>query len=145
TLRCFNTGINIGYAKLSSATTMILDLVGHPAVAGIFYGTRSELGVFDRTWSRGSDRLVISGTNYIFRQVRDGTLMDVSRGTFQYPTPTWGSFTINQTHLINYSTGQLELNSQSETGRIGFFMGGHFELSGFSSFPVNGSWHWRRN
>jgi len=75
--------------------------------------------------------------------------MDVSRGTFQDPSflifRGSGSFTINQTHLINYSTGQLELNSQSETGNITLLMGGHFQFRDFSSFPVNGFWHWRRN
>ena len=96
---------------------------------------------YDGTWSKGTDRLIISGTNYTFRQVYSGTLMDISKGTFVADlSATSGAFAINQTHEINTSNGQLAPNAQTETGTFSSVGGNTLVFAGFSNFPVNGTW-----
>ncbi|MDR0495506.1 MAG: hypothetical protein LBG95_07755 [Treponema sp.] len=94
----------------------------------------------DGTWSNGDDRLILSGTNYTFRQNYGGTLMDISKGTFTADlSAASGTITINQTHEISMSTGQLAPETASESGTFAK-SGNSMTLSGFSNFPVNGTW-----
>ena len=96
----------------------------------------------DGTWAKGTDRLVISGTNYTFRQETGGTLYDVSKGTVTADlSATSGVFTINQTHEINSSTGQLEPNPVTAIGTFSV-TGNTMILGGFTgTFSlVNGTW-----
>ena len=94
---------------------------------------------FNGTWSKGTDRLVISGSNYTFRQEIGGTLLDVSRGTFTADLAAGsGSITINQTHAINIG-GQLVASTHTETGSFTATTS-LMVLSGFPTFPVNGNW-----
>jgi hypothetical protein len=95
----------------------------------------------DVTWTKGSDRLVISGTNYIFRSLMGGTLYDVSKGTFTADTfSSSGEISINQTHAINTKNCQLEVYPITETGDFSGVTANTFTLAGFSFFPVNGIW-----
>ena len=120
----------------------VLILIFGITIVGCDNGSTNDSGnQYDGTWGRGTDRLVISGTNYTFRQVFGGTLIDVSKGTFIADlSATSGVFAVNQTHDINELNGQLEPNIQTETGT--FFLVGEntFILAGFLDFPVNGTW-----
>ena len=95
---------------------------------------------YDGTWASGTDRLIISGTNYTFKQVYGGTLMDVSKGTFIADlSASSGTFAINQTHEINQS-GQLTPNTHTETGTFSKVGENTLIIAGFSYFPINGTW-----
>jgi len=102
-------------------------------------GSTNERVSHDGTWKRGADQLIISGSNYTFRGMLAGTLIDVSRGTFIAPvSATSGAFAINQTQEIN-ANGQLAPNIRTETGTFSI-IGDTMILAGFSYFPINGTW-----
>lgn len=119
---------------------LVIVLVFGMSVIGCDNGTTNEANPFDGTWARGTDRLIISGTNYTFRSVFGGSLIDVSKGTFIADlSATSGTFAVNQTHEINSSNGQLEPYVQTETGTFSI-VGNTMIFAGFSYFPINGTW-----
>ena len=99
---------------------------------------------FDGTWANGTDRLVINGTNYTFRQwfsapLMGGTLVDVSKGTFVANlSATSGAFAINQTHVV--FNGLLVPYTQTETGVFSLVGENTLVFSAFSNFSINGIW-----
>jgi hypothetical protein len=102
-------------------------------------GSTNESSPNDGTYSKGTDRLVLSGTNYTYRTVISGTLMDASKGTFSADlSADSGAITINQTHELNNS-GQLASSPQSESGTF-TKSGNSVTFAGFYNFPVNGTW-----
>jgi hypothetical protein len=96
----------------------------------------------DGTWSDGSQELILSGTNYRFRQVIDETLIlkDISKGTFTADlSAESGPLTINQTHQL-HNSGQFLSRPLSDSGTF-IKSGNSMTLSGFSDFwALNGTW-----